>query len=131
MNLDGNIIIKTVCCQKHIYLVGSSRNIIGGLFTNSKAMASLLRCPPEISLHRVLHNSSKPSWFRMLLTWTRNLVAIMQLFTKKNMKIVSKKTWEKHHTSGAILSSVKWHATQVFSKKSEPLVYSRIWHYMN
>jgi hypothetical protein len=46
---------------KRSYLVGSSRKIIGGLFTSSNAMASLLRCPPEISLHRVLHSSSKPS----------------------------------------------------------------------
>lgn len=49
------ISINTQC--KHlintVYLVGSSKNMTGGLFTSSRAIASLLHCPPEREIVRV------------------------------------------------------------------------------
>jgi len=40
------IINIELCIKFKTYLVGSSKNIIGGLFTNSRAMESLFFWPP-------------------------------------------------------------------------------------
>jgi hypothetical protein len=42
------------------YLVGSSKNIIGGLLINSNAMASRFFCPPLKFPVRVLRDASRP-----------------------------------------------------------------------
>lgn len=51
------------------YLVGSSKNMTGGLFTSSSAMARRFRWPPERLPVRVLAQDSRPRAVRISLTW--------------------------------------------------------------
>lgn len=51
------------------HLVGSSKNMTGGLLTSSRAMARRLRCPPDRQLVRVYEHSSSPSAVRISFTW--------------------------------------------------------------
>lgn len=51
------------------YLVGSSKNMTGGLFTSSSAMASRFRWPPERLPVRVLAQDRRPRAVRISLTW--------------------------------------------------------------
>lgn len=51
------------------YLVGSSKNMTGGLLTSSSAMARRLRWPPERLPVRVLAHDSRPRAVRISLTW--------------------------------------------------------------
>lgn len=46
--------------DKRVYLVGSSRNMTGGLLTISKAMDSLFFCPPDNLSVLVLIDGSRP-----------------------------------------------------------------------
>ena len=50
------------------YLVGSSKNITGGLLTSSRAMASLLHCPPDREMVRVCAHSCSPRAVRISFT---------------------------------------------------------------
>lgn len=50
------------------YLVGSSKNMTGGLFTSSSAMARRFRWPPDRLPVRVLAQDSKPRAVRISLT---------------------------------------------------------------
>lgn len=50
-------------------LVGSSKNMTGGLLTSSRAMASLLHWPPEMQLVRVWAHSWRPRAVRISSTW--------------------------------------------------------------
>lgn len=59
------------------YLVGSSSTKTGGLFTNSRAMAKRLRCPPLSCPVRVLRFSYIPMACRILLTRSRFSVGVM------------------------------------------------------
>lgn len=43
------------------YVVGSSKNITGGLLTNSSATISLFRCPPERNSLRISLHFSSPN----------------------------------------------------------------------
>lgn len=52
------------------HLVGSSKNMTGGLLTSSRAMASLFLWPPDRWDVLVLAQSSKPSAIRISRTWT-------------------------------------------------------------
>lgn len=54
------------------YLVGSSKNMTGGLLTSSRAMASLLHWPPERQLVRVWAHSWRPRAVRISSTWDTN-----------------------------------------------------------
>lgn len=54
--------------QSQAYLVGSSKNMTGGLLTNSSAMARRFRWPPDRLPVRVLAQGSKPSAVRISLT---------------------------------------------------------------
>lgn len=54
------------------YLVGSSKNMTGGLLTSSRAMASLLRWPPERELVRVWAHSWRPKAVRISSTLDTN-----------------------------------------------------------
>lgn len=51
------------------YLVGSSKNMTGGLFTSSSAMARRFLWPPERLPVRVLVQDSRPRAVRISLTW--------------------------------------------------------------
>ena len=51
------------------HLVGSSKNITGGLLTSSWAIESRLRWPPERLLLRVCFASSSPRVWRISITW--------------------------------------------------------------
>lgn len=53
-------------------LVGSSRKINGGLFTNSSAIASRFLCPPDISFSLVSAVSVRPRFNRISLIWKTN-----------------------------------------------------------
>lgn len=61
------------------YLVGSSKNMTGGLFTSSSAMARRFRWPPERLPVRVLAQDSKPRAVRISLTWGESRVAVRDL----------------------------------------------------
>ncbi len=54
------------------YLVGSSKNMTGGLLTSSRAIASLLRWPPERELVRVWAHSRRPRAVRISSTLDTN-----------------------------------------------------------
>lgn len=51
------------------HLVGSSKNMTGGLLTSSRAMASLLHWPPDRQLVRVWAHSWRPKAVRISSTW--------------------------------------------------------------
>lgn len=55
--------------QTQAYLVGSSKNMTGGLLTSSSAMARRFRWPPERLPVRVLAQGSKPRAVRISLTY--------------------------------------------------------------
>ena len=59
-----------------IYLVGSSKNITGGLLTSSRAIASLLRCPPERLLLCVFSTSDKPMALIISSTWKNKMYSL-------------------------------------------------------
>lgn len=52
-----------------VYLVGSSKNMTGGLLTSSSAMARRFRWPPDRLPVRVLAQDSRPSAVRISFTW--------------------------------------------------------------
>lgn len=54
--------------QTQAYLVGSSKNMTGGLLTSSSAMARRFRWPPDRLPVRVLAQGSKPSAVKISLT---------------------------------------------------------------
>jgi hypothetical protein len=51
------------------YLVGSSKNMTGGLLTSSKAIERRFRCPPERFVVRVSPHSAIPSVSIISSTW--------------------------------------------------------------
>lgn len=51
------------------HLVGSSKNMTGGLLTSSRAMASRLHWPPDRQLVRVWAHSWRPKAVRISSTW--------------------------------------------------------------
>ena len=51
------------------YLVGSSKNMTGGLLTSSRAMARRFFCPPESRAVLVWEQDSRPSAVRISVTW--------------------------------------------------------------
>ena len=51
------------------YLVGSSKNMTGGLLTSSRAMARRFLCPPESRAVLVWEQDSRPSAVRISVTW--------------------------------------------------------------
>lgn len=53
------------------YLVGSSKNMTGGLLTSSRAMARRFLCPPESRAVLVWEQDIRPSAVRISVTWTR------------------------------------------------------------
>lgn len=53
-----------------VHLVGSSKNMTGGLLTSSRAMARRLHWPPDSELVRVWAQSRSPKAVRISFTWT-------------------------------------------------------------
>lgn len=51
------------------YLVGSSKNMTGGLLTSSRAMASRFLCPPESRAVLVWEQDIRPRAVRISVTW--------------------------------------------------------------
>ena len=51
------------------YLVGSSKNMTGGLLTSSRAMARRFLCPPESRAVLVWEQDIRPSAVRISVTW--------------------------------------------------------------
>lgn len=51
------------------YLVGSSKNMTGGLLTSSRAMARRFLCPPESRAVLVWEHDIRPSAVRISVTW--------------------------------------------------------------
>lgn len=51
------------------YLVGSSKNMTGGLLTSSRAMARRFLCPPESRAVLVCEQDIRPSAVRISVTW--------------------------------------------------------------
>lgn len=54
------------------HVVGSSKNIIGGLSTNSRAMDSRFFCPPESRSQRVFLWTAKPSVSKISSIWNNS-----------------------------------------------------------
>lgn len=78
MGLVKIILITCVCTKEHVlwvsasqgfHLVGSSKNMTGGLLTSSKAIAKRFLWPPERLDVRVLAHSNKPSAVKISLTY--------------------------------------------------------------
>lgn len=61
----------TIVCLSH--LVGSSKNMTGGLLTSSRAIASRLHWPPDSELVRVWAHSRSPNAVRISCTWTEKV----------------------------------------------------------
>lgn len=85
---NNNIIFPSISnhdlwLDSKIYLVGSSKNITGGLLTSSRAMASLFRCPPERLLLFVFSTSDKPMELRIWSTY-RNRKYILVIHLKNS-----------------------------------------------
>lgn len=57
-----------VSVSQGVHLVGSSKNMTGGLLTSSKAIAKRFLWPPERLDVRVLAHSNKPSAVKISLT---------------------------------------------------------------
>lgn len=67
-NSSLSLLWSPVQNQTQAYLVGSSKNMTGGLLTSSRAMARRFRWPPDRLPVRVLAQGSKPSAVKISLT---------------------------------------------------------------
>lgn len=100
----------SLCCKGaapvQTYLVGSSKNITGGLLTSSRAMERRFRWPPERFCVLVCFASTSPNVLSISSTWKQTRVRLTLHIFKVSLIINQSTSTAPYHNAYAI---GQWH----------------------